>query len=282
MTYVRTNLIRLGTLAVASSAALAVGANAGLAGAAQSGSSGSANSGLTTLTGVKAQANTAITKRVDSLNSAIAKANAAKGLGSGQSGLVSHLSADIVPLQQLNQKIQGDTTVQQARQDFSTIFTGFRVYLLVLPASSLAAAADRDTATAIRVLSSDTTKAQGYVNSGNQAKLQPLIDDLTTQSTKATNATNGLSTTVLAYTPAQINANRDLLNSAKSSVKTARGALEKGGSDVIQIRRILRSQGTSHAGLSRTGLKGSGRHGRKGSAGSGGAGNVTTTTTTTT
>jgi hypothetical protein len=282
MTYVRTNLIRLGTLAVASSAALALGANAGLAAAAQSGSSGSATSGPTTLTGVKAEANTAITKRVDSLNSAIAKVNAAKGLGSGQSVLVSHLSADIVPLQQLNQKIQGDNTLQQARQDFSTIFTGFRVYRLVLPASTLAAAADRDTATAIPVLSSDTTKAQGYVNSGNQAKLHPLIDDLTTQSTKATNAINGLSTTVLAYTPAQINANRDLLNPAKSSVKTARGALKKGGSDVIQIRHILRSEGTAHAGLSRAGLKDSGRHGRhgrKGSAGSGGAANVTTTTT---
>jgi hypothetical protein len=279
MTHVRTNLIRLGTLAVASSAVLAVGANAGLAAAAQSGSSGSANSGPTTLAGIKAQANTEITKRVDSLNSAIAKANAAKGLGSGQSGLVSHLSADIVPLQQLNQRIQGATAVNQARQDFTSIFTGFRVYRLVLPATSLAAAADRDTATAIPVLSSDTTKAQGYVNSGNQAKLQPLIDDLTTESTKAANATSGLSATVLAYTPAQINANSNLLNPAKSSVKTARGALEKGASDVIQIRHVLRSEGTAHAGLSRTGLKGLGRHGRKGSAGSGGAGNVTTTTT---
>ncbi len=279
MTYVRTNLVRLGTLAVASSAALALGANAGLAAAAQSGSSGSASKNLTTLSGIKAQANTAVTKRVDSLNSAIAKANAAKGLGSSQSALVSHLSADIVPLQQLNQKIQGESTVNQARQDLSNIFTDFRVYRLVLPASSLAGAADRDTATAIPVLSSDKTKAQGYVTSGNQAKLQPLIDDLSTQSTKATNATNGLSATVLAYTPAQINANGDLLNPAKSSLKTARGALEKGRSDVIQIRRLLRSEGTAHAGLSRAGLKGPGRHGKKGRAASGRAGTVTTTTT---
>ena len=55
---------------------------------------------------------------------------------------MSYLGADIAPLQQLNQTIQGDTTVQQAAHDFGTIFSDYRVYALVLPAARIAAAAD--------------------------------------------------------------------------------------------------------------------------------------------
>lgn len=285
MAHVRTNLIRLGTLTLASGAALAVGANVGLAAAASSsGSSTPTTSGHNTvpatLTGVKALANTQITKRVNSLNAAVAKANKATGLGSGQSALVSYLGADVAPLQQLNQKIQGDTTVTQARQDYSTIFTGFRVYLLVLPASHLAAVADRDTTTVIPRLSSDATKAQGYVNSGNQAQLQPLVTDLTNQSTAAAGAASGLASSLLAYTPAQFNANHTLLTAAKTSEQTARSALGKGHSDVTQIRRMLKSEGTTGSALRNAGLKGSGQHHRHSTKGLGkGAGRVTTTTT---
>ncbi len=283
MAHVRTNLIRLGTLAVASSAALAVGANAGLAAAASSpGSTSSRTSGRNavpaTLTGIKVLANSKITRRVNSLNAAIAKANAAKGLGSSQSAIVSYLNADIAPLQQLNQKIQSDTTVTQAGQDFSTIFTGFRVYLLVLPASHLAAVADRDTATVIPRLSSDASKAKGYVNSGNQAQLQPLITDLTNQSTTLGSAASGLSATLLAYTPAQFNADHKLLTPAKSSEQTARGVLRKGRSDLTKIRRTLKGDGTTAAALRDAGLKGSGHHHRHGTKGSGRGGRVTTTT----
>jgi hypothetical protein len=282
MAHVRTNLIRLGTLALASSAALAVGANVGLAAAASSsGSNTPGTSGRNTvpatLTGIQALANTEITKRVNSLHAAVAKANTATGLGSGQAALVSYLGADVAPLQQLNQKIQGDTTVTQARQDFSTIFTGFRVYLLVLPASHLAAVSDRDTTTVIPRLTSDATKAQGYVNAGNQAHLQPLITDLTNQSTSASNAANGLAASLLAYTPAQFNANHGLLTPAKAAEQTARGALGKGHSDVAQIRRTLKSEGTTGSALRNAGLKGSGQHHRHSTKGSGGK-SVSTTT----
>ncbi len=188
---------------------------------------------------------------MNSLHAAIAKANGATGLGSGQAALVSYLGADVAPLQQLNQKIQGDTTVTQARQDFSTIFTGFRVYLLVLPASHLAAVADRDTATVIPRLTSDATKAQGYVNSGNQAQLQPLITDLTNQSTSAANCDERARRPRCWPTrPAQFNANHGILTPAKTAEQTARSALGKGHSDVTQIRRTLKSEGTTELGPS--------------------------------
>ena len=203
----------------------------------------------TTLAGIKAKAATDITDRVDVLNAAIAKVNGAKGLGSDQGTLVSYLGTDIAPLQQLNQKIQGDPTVQEAAADFKTIFTDFRVYVLVLPSSRIAADADRITTTAIPNLTSDAAKAQAHVNPTNQAELQPLITDLNSQIGTATNATNGLAATVLAFTAAQWNADNGLLGPSKSSDQAAVAAVQKGRSDVKQIVQDLRGSGAAGAAL---------------------------------
>jgi len=263
MSSARAHLIRLSVAAVASATIL--GTAAGAAGAATTPSPGAGSSGASghggsnavpaTLDGIRAKANTDITDRVNDLNAAIAKVNAAKGLGSGQATLVTHLGTDITPLQQLDQKIQGDATVQQAAHDFSTIFTGYRVYVLVLPASRIAADAYRATSTAIPQLTADAQRAQGLVNPQNQAQLQPLVDDLNAQIGTATNATNGLAATVLAFTPAQWNANHDLLGASKSAAQTADAALRKGRADVQQIRQVLKGSVTAGAGLKGAGLR---------------------------
>jgi hypothetical protein len=247
MSTVRTRLIRLGAVALASGATL--GTVAGTAGAATTpGSSGNSGpSGVpTTLAGIKARAATDTTDRVNSLKGAIAKVNAAKGLGSSQGTLVSYLGTDISSLQQLNQTIQGDTTVQQAAQDFGTIFSDYRVYVLVLPAARIAAITDDATTTAIPRITADAAKAQAHVTPGNQAELQPLIADLNNQIGTATNAVNGLAATVLAFTPAQWNANQDLLAAAKTSLQAAAGARDKARSDLQQIVQDLK--GTASAG----------------------------------
>jgi hypothetical protein len=235
----RTHLIRLGVVATAALAATA-GAAATVGAATASGNSG--GSALpATLAGIKAKATTDSTDRVNDLDKAIAKVNAAKGLGSSQATLVSYLGTDLAPLQQLNQTIQADTTVQQAAHDFGTIFSDYRVYVLVLPAARMAADADHATATAIPKLAADAAKAQSRVTPSNQATLQPLIDDLNGQISTATKATNGLAATVLAFTPAQWNANNALLAASKASDQAAAGALQKGRADVKQIVQDLRA-----------------------------------------
>jgi len=259
MSSARTNLIRLA--ATTAAAATILGATATAAGAATTAGTAvvpavSGNSGTSaapaTLAGIKAKANTDITDRVNDLNAAIAKVDAAKGLGAGQATLVAYLGTDIAPLQQLDTKIAGDTTVKEAAQDFSSIFTGYRVYVLVLPAARIAGDADRATATAIPTLAADAAKAQKLVSPRNQEFLQPLVNDLNAQISTATNATNGLAAAVLAFTPAQWNANHDLLSPAKSSDQTTDTALRKGRSDVQDIRQVLRGAGVRSAGTTTT------------------------------
>ena len=235
----RTRLIRLGALAVASAATLGT---TGVAGATSSGTTASSGSSdvPSTLAGIKARADTDITDRVNALDAAIDQVKGTEGLGSGQSTLEAYLGTDITPLQQLDATIQSATSEQQAAQEFGTIFTNFRVYKLVLPAAHIAADAFRITDTSVPNLRAASTKAQQYVNPGNQGVLQPLLDDLNGQISAATNATNGLAATVLAYTPQQWNANTKLLAPSKQSDAQADAAVAKGRQDAVEIRAIVK------------------------------------------
>src|SRR6202050_4567478 len=160
----RTHLTRLGALALASAATLGAAGVAGGSTPRRFGPTrGSGDSDVpSTLAGIKSKANTDITDRVNSLNSAIEKVKAAKGLGSGQGTLEAYLGTDITPLQQLDATIQGETSAQQAAADFRTIFTNFRVYRLVLPGAHIAGDAFRVTTTAVPNLQAASTKAQQY------------------------------------------------------------------------------------------------------------------------
>jgi len=257
MSSARTTLIRFGAAGLAAGAALGgAGTAAGAAPAGSTGDTGATRTGGSaavpaTLTGIKAKAATDITNRVNDLNAAISKVNAAKGLGSGQSTIATYLGTDISPLQQLNATIQGDTTVKQAAHDFSTIFTDYRVYVLVLPAARIAADADRATSTTLPALTADAAKAASHVNPRNSEFLQPLIDDLNHQISTASSAVNGLAATVLADTPPQWNANHALLSPARSAEQSADAAIKKGRSDVQDIVQVLR-RGSATAGAAAT------------------------------
>jgi hypothetical protein len=274
MSNMRTRLVRLGATALVF--AVTFGVVAGYASAAVStGSSGNTGVGVISgdtgnsgtvgtpksLAGIKTRAKADITDRVNALQAAIAQVNAATGLGSGQSTLVSYLATDIAPLQALSEEIQADTTEKQAAHDFSTIFHTYRVDVLVIPAAGIAAEADRATSTAIPNLTKASSQAQALENPSNQNKLEPLIADLNAKISTATNATQGLTGAVLASTPAQWNTNHATLASSKSRASTAVTALQEGRADVSEILLNLRDSlggETNGSGASSAGGGGSG------------------------
>jgi hypothetical protein len=232
--------IRFGVAALTSAAILGGG---GASAFAASTPSTAVTSGTSpnTLVGIQAKAAAAVTLRVDDLNAAIAKVNAAKDLGSSATTLDNYLEVDISPLQALGQKIASDPTVATAEADYSDIFTDYRVLALVLPAAHLAAAGDSIDNGAVPKLTADSAKAATHVNSTTQATLDPLISNLNSEISAASNATVGVASAVLAYVPSQWNANHDLLSSAKAAVTTAIGAVKQATSDVQQIRAYLKA-----------------------------------------
>lgn len=235
---------RLGVIAGTWVAALGmVGGLTGMVGASEA-----ASSSPPSLSALQAQAAAAITLRVNDLNAAITKVNAAKNLGSEASTLDAYLQSDIAPLQQLGQQIAADTTVRAVQAAAPTIFTNYRVLALVLPAAHVAGAASTITNGAIPELTADSSKAASRVNASNESTLDPLIADLNQQINAATQATSGLAATVLAYMPAQWNANKGLLNGAHGSMSSTSTDVKNALFDLKRIRAALKSEkGTSQA-----------------------------------
>ncbi len=252
MSNVRTNLTRLGAATVAAAALGAATVSlSGSAGATTSSRAGgsslskhvgthAAAAATPTLTGMQAEAAAAVKQRIASLDAAVSRVGATTtDLGSGQSTLSAYLGTDIQPLVQQGRTVAADTNVVQAQKDYQDIFSGFRIYRLVIPAAAIAGQADRIANTEVPGLTAAAAKAQAAVNSRNKATIEPLLQDLGHQIAAASTATQGLAATVLAYTPAQWNADYSLLSPAASSVVTANVAIHQAQADVVQIRHDL-------------------------------------------
>jgi hypothetical protein len=220
--------------------AVVTGAGTALAGAASAQTSG------TGLNDVKTKAAAAISQRLTSLTSAITAVNGNKWLTStDKSAALQILNNDVSGLTALGQKIQGDTTYAQAVSDYKTIFTGYRVYLLALPQIRLAAASDDLSTGVVPRLTDAQTRLQNLLNgkdSGkNNSTVQAAMADLAKQIQAITQETNGLSTTVLAFTPAEYDANTSILHPARTAISTARADAKTARQDIKTVVGALRS-----------------------------------------
>jgi hypothetical protein len=189
----------------------------------------------TTLSALKARAASAISVRLSALHIAEASINTNKWLSAAdKSTLLATMQSDENGLNALAPKIQADATVTQARADYRTIFTSYRVFALALPQARLAAASDGITGTVLPRLTDAKNRLAGLLAGKDAGKNTPAVQaamaDLASQIQAITTATTGLSAGVLGYTPAQYDANhavlagpRETLRTARTDIKAARG-----------------------------------------------------------
>jgi hypothetical protein len=238
----------LATTAVAVAATVGVSASAMAApttGPSASSDSPSATPGHPTLTTIQQKAASAIAQRLTSLSKAIATVNGSSVISAADKAtLLGTLNGDVTGLTALGAKIAADTTAQQAATDYKTIFTGYRVYALALPQAHFAMATDALTGTVVPKLTDAQTKLAALlagVDSGkNTPAVQAAMADLATQLAGIGTATSGLSATVLAYTPAQYDANHALLSSARQSLVTARADAKGARADIVTVTKALK------------------------------------------
>jgi hypothetical protein len=191
------------------------------------------------LSRIKARAANEITLRLRSLDDAIAEVNSYSFLGSDQAALVTNLQSDISGLQALDTKIQSDATVQQALADYYTIFSGFRIYYLVMPVVSYVVNADHVDNLSLPALQSEISSLQGQENASNQAVIGPLVADMQQEAQAASSATTGLSAQLLGYTAAEWDSNHGLLDPARVSTATADKALAMAQREYYEALRYL-------------------------------------------
>ena len=182
-----------------------------------------------------------IDHRVSSLDGSIAAVQAKSFLGADQASLVSEMQSDVTGLQALDAKIQADTDLTTALQDRASIFTGFRVYFLVLPVVSDVTQADWYSNFKLPALNGQITQVQGEENTSNQLVLAPLVAGMQSEVGIVTSATNGLVAQLLAYNPAQWDSNHRLLLTADDNLKISSQSVSVAERDYAEAQQYLRS-----------------------------------------
>ncbi len=199
----------------------------------------------TALAVIKAKAAAAITRRLSAISVAVNDINNSTVISAGdKTTLLATLNGDTSGLTALGTTIAGDTTAEQAATDYQTIFTGYRVFALALPQVHFAAAADSITGVVLPKLTDAQTKLAALlagVDSGkNTPAVQAAMADLATQITAIGAATDGLSATVLAFTPAQYDANHALLSPSRAALATSRNDVKTARADITTVTKALK------------------------------------------
>jgi hypothetical protein len=215
-----------------------------------------------TLPQIQAAARTDIADRVTDLDAAIAKVQAATYLGGDQATLLGSLQGEVTGLQQLGQKIAGDTDVATAKADYMDIFTQYRVYALELPRTRLVAADDRITNKTGPNLTKVAARIATKGTSTDQAQVAPLLSDLATQVSDATSGVQGQVATLEAATPAAWNVNHALLEPDATATRASVADLKKAASDAKQAAADVgikrHTKGTTGPGTTGSATPGSG------------------------
>jgi hypothetical protein len=227
-------------------AAIGVSALAAAAGPAwAAGSPAGTSSQNAALTAIKAKASAAISGRVSALQSTISAVNVNGVLTSGdKTALLGILNGDVAGLSALAPRIQADPTAAQATTDYRSIFLNYRVYALALPQVRLAAATDDITGGVLPRLTDAQSRLSSMLSGADAAKdtaaVKAEMSNLASQIQSVTSATNGLSATVLAYTPAQYDANHALLSTPRQTLLTARADIAAARLDIQSLLAAVR------------------------------------------
>ena len=198
-----------------------------------------------TIDSVRARCQDAITKRLTALGEASGKLPQAKHLTpEHKSALDSIISETTARLKALQPKIAGDTDPATLKADCQSIFVDNRVFALVLPRTRLVVGADAGVATADRLdqvavkLEQAIAKAEAAGHDVTQAKAD--LESMRGKIDAARSSVSGIPDSILGLTPANWNANHEVLTPARASLRSARDGLKEARNLARQIAGELR------------------------------------------
>jgi hypothetical protein len=149
-------------------------------------------------------------------------------------------------LQSLRTKISGDSDAAALRADCTAVVTDYRVYALRRPQVHLVLAADRGAAAIDRAHKVETrlTTAIDKVEAagGDVTEARAAYSKLQADVDGATTALTGVADKVLTFTPADYNANHELLAPSRASLKTARDDLAAARDDARHVVELLKAE----------------------------------------
>lgn len=199
--------------------------------------------GAATLDGIKARSAQEIARRQASLSARLTLVTSGSPslTSADRTALTTMIKNDQAGLSALAAKIAADTDLATAKADHQQIFTGYRVYALLMPQVRLVRANDALIGVALPKLTDAQTRLRSALaRTGKTDEAAAQMADLQAQIDAIRNSTTGLSAQVLALTPAQWNADHGVLEPSRKSLLSARTALQKARADIAAIRALIR------------------------------------------
>ncbi len=191
-----------------------------------------------TLAAIQASANTLIDGRLSALDAAAAAATSGTYLSEQHRGtILATIAAERAGLEALRSTVAADTNRASAAGHWAQIFADYRVYAVVIPQSSYAAAADALTAGALPALESSYTALAAVLERSPKStpELEAALADMREQLDAAQAAVTGVADAVLAVTPAAWNADRTALVDERTALATASQAAAAAAADAQLI-----------------------------------------------
>ena len=211
---------------------------------APAGSSASAGSTRRDIEALRARCLAAIEVRLPALAAARADIGGNGHVtGEHEAALTADVDATAARLHTLADEIKADTDLAALRDHCRSIFEDNRVFALVLPRTRLVVGADTATDAGARLhdvagkLGDAIAKEEAAGRDMSQAKTD--LDAMKAQIASAVAAAGTVPGAVLGLTPADWNANHDVLQPARQSLRVARADLKVARDLALKIRREL-------------------------------------------
>lgn len=188
-----------------------------------------------------------ITRRLKTLNTLSNKINGAQKLSAANKSILSaEVQTEINDLNSLKAKLDADTDLATAKTDAQSIFSGYRVYALVVPKVNLIKTADDQQVAEGKLidlagkLQTRLTTAQ---NSGKDvASLQNALNDLLAKTKAAQDISSSIEAGVINLQPSDYNSNHQILSGDRDKLKTAQANIKAATDDAKTIVSGLKNQ----------------------------------------
>lgn len=187
-----------------------------------------------------------IDKRLSALSSLSGKVGSAKTLSDGhESSLNSIISSATSGITTLRAEVVADTDVASLKEDCKAVAEQYRVFALRAPQVHYTIGADRGSA-AVAKASNAIAKLTDAIAAAEAAgkdvgNANELLADMKARVADADSKLSGLADSILGVTPADWNANHDVLSPAKASLQAVRTDLKTAIDDAKAIVALLKA-----------------------------------------
>ncbi len=183
-----------------------------------------------------------IQARVEALNRLLTRVGTMKNLSDSQkSALSSTIQSAITDMTNLEAKIKADTTAAELSADLKTIAPEYRIYMLVMPQTSVLSAVDRIN-TLVASLKTIQSKIQSRVSSDSalsgNASVSASISDMTAKLSDALSQAAAAQAEVEALKPDQ--GDKAIMQSNDAALKDARAKIKTAIEDLQAARKDAR------------------------------------------